>query len=118
MAGGAEGMAGLAPDSGSGASGRGVPPSNGPRPCGCAADQICVAWQVPSGIPSGMTPDCWIAPAECLSDSYVRGIEALCGCFNPCGAWLGGDGLACYDRRTNPGLLRGPEDLRCILRGP
>ena len=99
--------------------GMGVAPSGGPRPCGCAADQICVAWEDVGNTPSGLSIDCWKAPPECLADSYKQGVESMCGCFNPCRAWQapGEGGLSCYDRRNNPNALKAAEDARCMLRG-
>jgi hypothetical protein len=101
-----------------GSPGLGVAPSGGPRPCGCAADQICVAWENIGSVPSGVNPDCWKAPPACVTDTYTQGVESMCGCFNPCPAWGGsGEGPACFDRRTSPSALTGAEDARCILRG-
>ena len=117
---GGGGTAGPGGTGGAGGSlGMGVAPSGGPRPCGCAADQICVAWEN-IGSPSGLSLDCWKAPPACLTDSYKQGVESMCMCFNPCWAWQfpGEGGLACYDRRTNPNALKGAQDLRCMLRGP
>jgi hypothetical protein len=117
--GGAGGTSGRGGTGGSGGSpGIGVAPSGGPRPCGCAADQICVAWENIGSVPSGVNPDCWKAPPACVTDTYTQGVESMCGCFNPCPAWGGsGEGPACFDRRTSPGALKGAEDARCILRG-
>jgi hypothetical protein len=115
-AGGASGRGGTGGSSGS--LGMGVAPSGGPRPCGCAADQICVAWESIGTVPSGANPDCWKAPPACVTDSYTQGVESMCMCFNPCPAWGGtGEDLACFDRRTSPSALKGAEDARCILRG-